>query len=159
MCYNKSMSIFRADRKFDRFEDVTPEMLKEEGVKLLLCDLDNTLTSRLSKNPAEELGKWIKACQSAGTQIVVISNNVSKKRVQRFCEPFKIKCVWWAKKPLSVHLTKAREELGVAPEHTAMMGDKWSTDVLAAKFAGIRSWKVEHRKGFLKDEQKKDEDE
>lgn len=148
------MSIFHADKKFDRFEDVTPEFLKKEGVKLLLCDLDNTLTSRLSKAPAKELGEWIRACQAAGTEIVVISNNVSKKRVQSFCRPYKIHCVWWAKKPLSVHLTKVREGLGISQKETAMLGDKWSTDVLAAKFAGIRSWKVEHRKGFLKDEQK-----
>ena len=37
------MNIFRADRKFERFEDVTPAILKKEKVKLLLCDLDNTL--------------------------------------------------------------------------------------------------------------------
>ena len=38
------MSIFSADKKFERFEDVTPALLKKEGVKLLLCDLDNTLS-------------------------------------------------------------------------------------------------------------------
>ena len=27
-----------ADRLFGRFEDVTPEILKESAVKLLLCD-------------------------------------------------------------------------------------------------------------------------
>lgn len=148
------MTILKADRKFDRFEDVTPEILRSENVKLLLCDLDNTLTSRLSKVPAESLGAWIKECQAAGTEIVVISNNVSKKRVQGFCRPFKIHCVWWAKKPLSIKLTKTREKLKVAPQNTVMLGDKWSTDILAAKFAGIRAWKVEHRKGFLKDEEK-----
>ncbi len=148
------MSIFRADRKFDRFEDVTPEILKNENVKLLLCDLDNTLTSRMSKTPAKGLGKWILACQKSGTEIVVISNNVFKKRVQNFCHPFKLHCVWWANKPLSIHLTKARERMGVSPKETVMLGDKYTTDILAAKFAGIRGWKVEHRKEFLKDESK-----
>lgn len=140
------MRSFGADRKFERFEDVSPEILREEKIKLLLCDLDNTLTKRMSKKPAENLGAWISACQKAGTEIVVISNNVSKKRVQNFCQPFKLHCVWWAKKPLSVHLTKAREQLGVPAKNTAMLGDKWSTDVLAAKFAGIKAWKVEGRK-------------
>ena len=37
------MSIFRADKKFEKFEDVTPDLLKKEGVRLLLCDLDNFL--------------------------------------------------------------------------------------------------------------------
>lgn len=148
------MSIFRANRYFDRFEDVTPEILKSENVKLLLCDLDNTLTTRLSKIPAKSLGNWVLACQKAGIEIVVISNNVSRRHVQRFCRPFKIHCIWWAKKPLSIKLTKARERLKVAPENTVMMGDKWSTDVLAAKFAGIRAWKVEHRNEYLKENEK-----
>ena len=75
----------------------------------------------------------------------MISNNVFKKRVQGFCEPYGIRCVWGAKKPLSVYLTQVREEAGVAPENTAMLGNKWSTDMLAAKFAGIKAWKVEAR--------------
>ena len=156
LCYNESMSILHADRKFDRFEEVTPEILKAEDVKLLLCDLDNTLTTRFAKVPSESLADWIKACQKAGTEIVVISNHVSKKHVQAFCRPLKIHCVWWAKKPLSTKLTKTRERLKVDPRHTVMLGDKWSTDVLAAKFAGIRAWKVEHRKGYLKDVEKKE---
>ena len=49
------MSIFRADKRFERFEDVTPKLLKKEGVKLLLCDLDNTLRLHSEKEPADEL--------------------------------------------------------------------------------------------------------
>ena len=135
----------RADRKFERFEDVTPAILQKDKIKLLLCDLDNTLTERLSRIPPAKLEDWIKACQGAGVEIVVISNNVFKKRVQGFCEPYGIRCVWGAKKPLSVYLTQVREEAGVAPENTAMLGNKWSTDMLAAKFAGIKAWKVEAR--------------
>ena len=150
------MRLLRADRRFKRFEDVSPEILKKDGIKLLLCDLDNTLTERLSKVPAETLGGWVKACRSAGTEIVVVSNNIFKKRVESFCRPYKVRCVWWAKKPLSLNLTEAREKMGVAPENTAMLGDKWSTDILAAKFAGIKAWKVEHRKGLEKREQRND---
>ena len=31
------------DLLFDRFDELTPEYLAKKGVKLLLCDLDNTL--------------------------------------------------------------------------------------------------------------------
>ncbi len=150
---------FKADRKFDRFEDVTPEVLKEEKVDLLLCDLDNTLTQRLSKLPIETVSGWVEACRSAGTEIVVVSNNISKKRVQDFCEPFGVRFIWSAKKPMSTYLTRTRELLGYEPEHTVMLGDKYSTDMLAAHFAGIRGWKVQHRKKLEKEiiEQAEDE--
>lgn len=140
------MSLLKADREFERFEDISPEILRDERVKLLLCDLDNTLTERLSKFPAENLEKWLDKVKSAGAQVVVISNNISKKRVQRFCEPFGIDCVWGARKPLSIKLTRARLAKQIAPENTVMLGDKVSTDVLAAHFAGVRAWKVQHRK-------------
>ncbi|MBR5647474.1 YqeG family HAD IIIA-type phosphatase [Candidatus Saccharibacteria bacterium] len=140
------MSIFHADKKFERFEDVSPEFLKSQGIKLLLCDLDNTLRLHSEKEPADELADWIEDCKKAGIQIVIVSNNGRKKMMQKFCEPIGVDCVWWAGKPISKKLTEAREERGFKPEETAMLGDKITTDVWAAKFAGIRVYKVEHRK-------------
>ena len=143
------MSIFRADKNFKQFEDVTPEILKKENVKLLLCDLDNTLRLHSEKEPADELADWVEDCKKAGVKIVIISNNGRKKMMQKFCEPLDIDCVWWAKKPLSKKLTEAMGKYKTSPKHTVMLGDKWSTDVLAAKAAHIRSWKVDHRRDIV----------
>ncbi|MDO4612167.1 MAG: YqeG family HAD IIIA-type phosphatase [Candidatus Saccharibacteria bacterium] len=139
----------KTDKKFERFEDVTPKLLKKEKVKLLLCDLDNTLRLHSEKEPAEELSKWIEECRKAGVKIVIISNNGRKKMMQKFCEPIGVPCVWWANKPLSTKLTKAMKDYNFKPEETVMLGDKWATDVLAANFAGIRAWKVDHRKYII----------
>lgn len=147
------MNVFRADKKFEKFEDVSPEILKKEGVKLLLCDLDNTLRLHSEKEPTDELIKWIKECHKAGIKIVIVSNNGRKKMMQKFCEPINVPCVWWAKKPLSTKLTEAMDEYHFMPEETVMLGDKYSTDVLAAKFAKIRAWKVEHRRDLVKNEE------
>ena len=148
------MFFLHPDKQFERFEDVTPEILQKNHVRLILCDLDNTLTERLSKYPAETLEKWISDIREANINIVVVSNNVFKKRVQRFCKPYQIECVWFAKKPLSKNLTKTRENLGYLKKNTIMLGDKYTTDVLAAKFAGIRAWKVESRKKVTKSDNK-----
>ena len=143
------MSVFHADRKFERFEDVTPDLLKKEKVKLLLCDLDNTLRLHSEKEPADELADWVEDLKNAGVKIMIISNNGRKKMMQKFCEPLGIECVWWAKKPVSTKLTEAMDNLKVRPEETVMLGDKWSTDVLAAKFAKVRAWQVEHRRDIV----------
>lgn len=143
------MCLLHADKKFERFEDVTPEILKKEGVKLLLCDLDNTLRLHSEKEPAEELAKWIKACKKAGVLVAIVSNNGRKKMIQKFCEPIDVPCVWWAWKPRSTKLTKMMEEHNIKNSDTVMLGDKWATDVLAAKFAGVRAWKVAHRKHIV----------
>ena len=143
------MAILKADKKFERFEDVTPKILKDNDVKLLLCDLDNTLRLHSEKEPAEELVKWIEDCKKAGVTIMIISNNGRKKMMQKFCEPIDVECVWWAIKPVSVKLTKAMRKYKIKPKNTVMLGDKWSTDVLAAHFAGVRAWKVDHRRSVV----------
>lgn len=143
------MNIFHADKKFERFEDVSPEFLKKQGVKLLLCDLDNTLRLHSEKEPADELADWIDDLKKAGIRVVIISNNGRKKMMQKFCEPIKVDCVWWAKKPLSIKLTETMEKYNVKPSETAMLGDKITTDVWAAKFAKIRAYKVDHRRDIV----------
>ena len=143
------MSILRADKKFERFEDVTPTLLKKEKVKLLLCDLDNTLRLHSEKEPADELADWVEECRKAGVKIVIISNNGRKKMMQKFCEPINVPCKWWAMKPMSRKLTAAMHENGFKTSETVMLGDKLSTDVLAARFAGVRAWQVEHRRNIV----------
>lgn len=143
------MSIFHADRRFRQFEDVTPEILKREKVKLLLCDLDNTLRLHSEKEPADELVEWISDCRKAGVKIVIVSNNGRKKMMQKFCEPIGVPCVWWAMKPSSKKLTNAMKERNYTTKETVMLGDKRSTDVLAAKFAKIPIWKVDQRRNIV----------
>ena len=105
---------------------------------MLLCDLDNTLRLHSEKEPADELADWIEDCRSAGVMVVIISNNGRKKMMQKFCEPLQIPCVWWARKPMRTKLIEAMQDYNFKPSETIMLGDKWSTDVLA--------WKVDHRK-------------
>lgn len=143
------MGIFCADKKFKQFEEVSPDFLKEAGVKLLLCDLDNTLRLHSEKEPADELAEWIEKCRKAGVKIVIVSNNGRKKMMKKFCEPLGVPCVWWARKPMSTKLTETMTKYGVKPDEAAMLGDKWSTDVLAAKFAKIKAYKVEHRRDIV----------
>ena len=142
------MTILNVDKHFVRFEDITPELLKKEGVKLLLCDLDNTIRLHSEKEPSESLKKWVRECQKAGVTVMVVSNNGRKKMMQRFCEPMGIDCVWWAMKPISTKLTKAVEAHGCKLSESVMLGDKWTTDVIAAHFAKIRAWKVNHRRNI-----------
>ncbi len=142
------MTILNVDKHFERFEDITPELLKKEGVKLLLCDLDNTIRLHSEKEPSESLKKWVKECQKAGVTVMVVSNNGRKKMMQRFCEPMGIDCVWWAMKPISTKLTRAVEAHGRKLSEAVMLGDKWTTDVIAAPFAKIRAWKVNHRRNI-----------
>ena len=71
---------------FDNYEAVTPEFLKEHGVKLLLADLAFTLAPKSQREPDESLTRWIGALKEAGIEFAILSNNRSQCLVTS-CSP------------------------------------------------------------------------
>ena len=126
---------------FDNYEAVTPEFLKEHGVKLLLSDLDFTLAPKNQSKPDESLTRWIGALKEAGIEFAILSNNRSPVRVEKFCKPLKVGYVGHAGKPGTRY--------GVNAGETAMLGDKLLTDTLGARRSGVLMLMVEPRGGAV----------
>ena len=131
------------DQVFARYTDLTPQVLKDFGVELLLCDLDYTLAPRSMAEPDGTLHTWLEGCREAGITVMILSNNRSTRRVETFCGELGIRYVGHAGKPSPKGYRQAMEQAGETPEHTAMLGDKLLTDVLGAKRAGITALMVE----------------
>mgnify|MGYP001047837831 CR=1 FL=1 len=131
------------DRLYDRYTDLTPALLRELDVRLLLCDLDYTLAPRSVEKPDETLYSWLNACREAGVTVMILSNNRSTRRVEAFCGELGIRYVGHAGKPGVRGYRQAMEQAGQPPEHTAMVGDKLLTDVLGAKRSGVLALMVE----------------
>ncbi|CAM9141193.1 YqeG family HAD IIIA-type phosphatase [Mycoplasma todarodis] len=114
------------------FKDVNINSLKEQGIKLFLCDLDNTLVPHYTRLPNKEVLRFIKTVESYGIEFVIVSNN-TKKRVDMFCERANIK--QWkgnAKKPLKSSISDIMKNADVEPRQTIFMGDMIITDILIA---------------------------
>lgn len=133
----------RPDRLLADYGGVTPELLAQKGVHLLLCDLDYTLAPKSVKEPPEGVRRWIDTMKAAGITVMILSNNRSSKRVDDFCRTLGIDYVGHAQKPLPKGLRRAMEKAGVQPNETAMLGDKLLTDVLAANLAGVTALMIE----------------
>ena len=131
------------DRVLRRYTDVTPQLLGELGVKLLLCDLDYTLAPRSVSAPDEALRTWLARCREAGGTVAILSNNRSPRRVEAFCGALGIWYVGHAGKPSVKGFRRAMEQAGAGPEETAMLGDKLLTDVLGARRSGVTALMVE----------------
>lgn len=131
------------DRVLRRYTDVTPQLLGELGVKLLLCDLDYTLAPRSVSAPDEALCAWLARCREAGVTVAILSNNRSPRRVEAFCGALGIWYVGHAGKPSVKGFRRAMEQAGAGPEETAMLGDKLLTDVLGARRSGVTALMVE----------------
>ena len=81
--------------------------------------------------------------KGTGITVMIVSNNRSGVRVTEFCGDLGIGYQGHAGKPSPKGLRAAMERTGADPAHTAMLGDKLLTDMLAAHRAGVRAWMVE----------------
>ena len=131
------------DRLLQQYSDVTCALLEELDIRLLLCDLDYTLSPRSVPCPDDALRAWLADCRRAGVTVMILSNNRSPRRVETFCGELGIRYVGHAGKPSVRGYRQAMEQAGTPPEHTAMLGDKLLTDVLGAKRAGVLALMVE----------------
>ena len=131
------------DRIMDRYEDLTVEYLKSKGITLLLSDLDFTLAPKSVRQPDQALKDWIAQLHEAGIQFMIVSNNRSGHRVTEFCADLGVPYQGHAGKPSTRGLEAAMERSGMDRAHTAMLGDKLLTDMLAANRAGVLALMVE----------------
>jgi len=137
----------KPDYVFDRYEAVTPELLRGLGVKLLLADLDYTLAPKSQSEPDELLRVWVEALRAEGVTLAILSNNRSGARVNRFCATLGVSFVGHAGKPSTRGFWEAMRQNGVTASETAMLGDKLLTDTLGAKRSGVTMLMVEPRGG------------
>lgn len=131
------------DKLYRRYTDITPQMMQEWGIRLLLCDLDYTLAPRSVARPDDTVLDWVNAMKAAGTEVMILSNNRSSERVELFCKDMGITYVGHAGKPAKRGYREAMAKAGVTARETAMLGDKLLTDVLGARRSGVLALMVE----------------
>ena len=132
------MAILKSELILRRITEIKPEMLKYMGVKALLLDVDNTLSTHHGTVFVEGLTEWLDSTKQNGIKLVVVSNS-KKSRIEPFAERIGLPFVSLALKPLPFGYMKGRKMAKVAKDECAIVGDQLFTDVLGAKLYGIKS--------------------
>lgn len=122
----------------DSVTDLTPQLLGQRGIKLLMLDFDNTIVPYTTNEPTEQMEAWLQTMVSSQIQICVVSNS-KKDRVKQFCTQWGIACITHANKPFSRGIKACLAQYGIPKENCALAGDQIYTDVLGANGAGVQS--------------------
>jgi HAD superfamily phosphatase (TIGR01668 family) len=130
--------LFVPDIKLRSIYEITPELLKEKGISLLLIDMDNTLMPYLTETPTDELLAWRDRMRNEGITLFVISNNRSE-RLSRIAVNLDIPYVGKAAKPSRKEIWGAMKKYGKEAKETALAGDQAYIDVFAASRCKILS--------------------
>lgn len=135
------MSLFSPHHTFRAYFELTAAFLKEQGVNVLLLDIDNTLAPYEQPLPDEGLKNWLEGLKSQGIAVAFLSNNHAA-RVELFNHALGLPCRYDAHKPLTRHARRLITALGGTKKTAAIMGDQIFTDVCCAKFLGARAFLV-----------------
>lgn len=125
------------DRVKESIYDLSPDALRSVGVRLVLCDLDNTLSPYEETLPSPRLTAWKEALEEAGVTLFVVSNSRKSHRCPDFCEALGVPYVRHAGKPGTKGFRAALARAGVSADQAVMVGDQIFTDILGANRAGI----------------------
>lgn len=129
---------FKPTWMIESIYNLSPDELKENGIKAILTDLDNTLIAWNNPSGTRELHQWLQQMKANQIPVIVVSNNNHervKKAVQRFDLPF----IARALKPFKIGLKRVLKKYQLQPDEVVMVGDQMMTDVLVANRMKIRS--------------------
>ena len=118
--------------------DVSAQLLRSRGIKLLMLDFDNTIVPYTTSTPTPEMQAWLEAMVKSDVQLCVVSNS-HKDRVKIFCAQYGIPCITHAKKPFSKGIRECLVKFEADPKACALVGDQIFTDTLGANCTGVTS--------------------
>ena len=120
----------------DKLTDITPELLHEHKIRLLMLDFDNTIVPYTTSVPTLEMQSWLYAMNSSDIQVCIVSNS-HNDRVPKFCREYGLDCITHAKKPFSKGINECLAKYGIPASQAALVGDQIYTDTLGANGAGV----------------------
>ena len=124
--------------KFKGITDIKPEILEKLGIKALLLDVDNTMSTHHGTILTDGLMDWIKGMQESGIKLMVLSNS-KEFRVKPFAERIGLPFISLGCKPLPFGYLRGKKRLGVKCREVAIVGDQIFTDILGGRCVGIKT--------------------
>jgi len=119
----------------DELTDLTPELLKKHGIRLLMMDFDNTIVPYTRDVPTPLMEQWLMDMAQCDIPICVVSNS-KRDRVKIFCAKYGIPCITHAKKPFTKGIDECLSKFGIPAREAALVGDQIFTDTFGANNAG-----------------------
>lgn len=114
--------------------EIDYDNLKENNIKCIMFDLDNTLALIDEGVPPERVINLIKRLNKKFDTYIVSNNN--RKRIEEFCSHFDSVFVSFAMKPLSKGFRKIRKIGNYQKDEMCIVGDQLMTDILGGNRFG-----------------------
>jgi len=123
-------------------KDISIEILKENKIRGLVLDVDNTLID-FNRQMPEGIQEWIEKLKQEKIKFCILSNSNKEDKIKSVAKKIDVPYIFFAKKPFKSGFKKAKEILELEYENIAAVGDQIFTDILGANRCKIFSILVE----------------
>ena len=97
----------------DELTDITPEMLRQRGIRLLMLDFDNTIVPYTTTVPTDKMESWLTRMNALEDIQLCIVSNSHNDRVPKFCRERSMDVITHAKKPFPKGIRECLEKYNV----------------------------------------------
>lgn len=124
--------------KLEKVTDISIDILNKYGIKALILDVDNTLSTHHGQVLTDGLPEWLDLMRQNGIKMTVLSNSNSK-RLTPFAKKIGLDFISIGLKPLPFGYIRALKRLGTNKKETAIVGDQLFTDTMGGNFVGVKT--------------------
>lgn len=133
--------MYKPDIYVKHVSDIDFKALKEEGIKLICFDVDNTLDApdRETKVIDDDIKPVIDMVNALGFEVLLFSNNSIESRVLSFARLCNYEYLAAARKPFQKNYKNHPMIQRYTRSEVAFVGDKIVTDIIGAKLFGSKA--------------------
>lgn len=117
-------------------KEINLEFLKENNIKGLILDIDNTLID-YDKNLLKGIDKWCENLKQNNIKLCILSNTNKIRKVEKVAKILDLEYIYFAHKPNKKGFLKAQKLLNLSVNEIATVGDQVFTDVLGGNRVGM----------------------
>ena len=125
-----------------KITDIEIDYLKENNIKALILDVDNTLLD-FDLKIVDGLKNWHDEIRKNDIKSIILSNSNKTEKVKMVADLLKIPYIKFATKPFKRGFKLAQNNLEIPNENIAVIGDQIFTDVIGANRSNMFSILVE----------------
>lgn len=123
---------------YDKVENIPYDLIKDQNIKLLIFDMDNTLIDN-KHTYSKELKKWADDMKDKGVKLYINSNSPFGKLVEKIANELGMQYNYNANKPFLKGFKKIQYEMKIPKENIMMIGDQLFTDIWGGNRFGIKT--------------------
>lgn len=130
--------LLKPDFNVETLFDINFELLKAEGIKVIIFDLDSTLMASKSGAFTPNIITFLSELKKDFT-LIIASNNKNKQYIAQTQQLVDFKVIGNANKPSPKIIANYLSSINASPNQAVIIGDRPLTDILAGKFLGSKT--------------------